>query len=173
LAENQAAAIEKRALDNVSREQRRWLEMVKNLGDSKSAEDMQHVAENSKEIGIFDGIEDDLNAEQLTKFEQWVEEKEAAELREFEESIAYAELEHVQRALRLTDGQKQKAYEIFLEEVESLPDDPLDPARAVDFDVQRRLELLDRLRRFAEFLSDEELLIYRQHLEKELKINLD
>lgn len=177
LDEARAAAIEKRALDNVAREQDRFLRMMEALGNAGSVDEVQAVAAASEEIPLFDGIEADLAPDQFDRYEEWASGEEETEMRNLAERQAYQDMAELQQVLNLDDEQRQKAFAILLRENVATflgPDEQESAAAGKNpFEEQIRENLKERLRQFGEILTGDELGVYREHLESEWELDLD
>jgi RNA polymerase sigma factor (sigma-70 family) len=169
---NQAALIERRALANVAREHERQSEKMAALGKARgNLEKIQRISESSREIGLFDGIEQDLETEQLERFGEWTKAEEEAGDRKLAETRTYLDMEELQTSVPLS-GEKQAAvFAILLAENEAVflgPDEePLDPGTAEPFKRNQEQRLQERMRRLSEVLTEEEMANYRKHLEED------
>lgn len=172
LDEDRSALVERRALLNVAREQERFAGLMRALSNAKgSLAEIGRVSSASGEIGLFDGIEHDLDEAQQERYEEWRSNEEEAESLNLVESETYQHMEDLQTTLRLTEEKRANAFEILWGESEAIflgPDEePLDPGTDEPFRRNIEQRLKERLQRLSDVFNEEELHIYRQHLEDE------
>lgn len=171
LDENQASMIERRALANVEREHERQQNLMKALASAKGdLAEIERISTESKEIGLFDGIEQDLYEEQMKGFEEFTKNQENVETRKMAESMTYQDMKEMQTSLKLTKEKQEAVFAILYAENEAMlsgpEEQPLDPGTAEPFkrNVEQRQQ--ERMRKLSEVLTAEELAIYQKQLQE-------
>lgn len=171
LNETQAALIERRALANVQREHEREGNLMQALANAKgNLAEIERIGRESKEIELFDGIEQDLNEEQKKDYEEFAKNSEDAEMRKIVETVTYQDMEDLQTSLQLTEEKRAAVFAILYTENKAMfmggEEDPLDPGTAEPFKRNIEMREQERMRKLAEVLSKEEMAIYQKHLEE-------
>ena len=117
---------------------------------------------NLEPIDPLDGVEQFLTDAQAKQLRALVKAEEDAQLKAIFESLAYEELGEVQKLLDLTEEQKDAALAVFQDEWAALPEDEEAAAKSPKLTLREETER--RLEKFADFLSEEQLEVYRKHL---------